>query len=313
MCRSIRQRGCWNNPQWSRHFTACHSIQVLGHLPRSNGITGLLVNAACKNMILDAAFSDKSTSLMQRSCQLYQKTRESRGFQLHACACRPGEAQAVNGHGAAAAAPQPLVLPNGQVLTQIAPLTPEQLAELAHNTQLKNQLYAQLLYRSMAQASPGQAPMQLHHLLNLSPQLMAPGAAPQQHANLSAPLMGLPTGELVQNLLVMPDAQTQASAPAAQPNPKVQPQPSASPQQSSSPAFQSQSLAASMQPVSAEAAAVGMPAAKGSGEKQMAAAEGNAHDAALGAAERIDQSPALGDPDEVKQSSAKRKAAAPAQ
>ena len=53
----------------------------------------------------------------------------------------------------------PLLLPNGHVLHQIAPLTPEQLAELAQNTQLKNQLYAQLLYRSMAQTAPGQPPI----------------------------------------------------------------------------------------------------------------------------------------------------------
>ena len=113
--------------------------------------------------------------------------------------------------------PQPLMLPNGQVLAQIAPLTPEQLAELAQNTQLKNQLYAQLLYRSMAQqaGAGGQPPMQLQHLLNLSPPLLIPQAAPQQGGSAPPPLTAVPAGDLVQNLLMLPLAQAPAAAQAA--------------------------------------------------------------------------------------------------
>lgn len=228
----------------------------------------------------------------------------------HTC-CRPGEGAVVNGHGVTAAAPQPLVLPNGQVLAQIAPLTPEQLAELAQNTQLKNQLYAQLLYRSMAQAGPGQAPMQLHHLLNLSPPLMVPGPMPQQPGSLPSPQMALPTGELVQNLLVMSGAQAQGSSPAAQLGGSGQPQPEALAQQPYSPASQPQSMAAPVkpvQPVSYEAIASGKSPAKECGERPVSAAEGSAQGEALGAAEFIDQSPALEataeGPDEVRHTSA---------
>ena len=212
----------------------------------------------------------------------------------------------VNGHGVTAAAPQPLVLPNGQVLAQIAPLTPEQLAELAQNTTLKNQLYAQLLYRSMAQAGPGQPPLQLHHLLNLSPPLMVPGPVPQQPGSAPNPQLALPTGEQVQNLLVMPGAQAQGSQPIAQPNVSATALPSASLQQPASPAVQPQSMASPVhpvQPVSYGAAASAISPALGSEEKHMAAAEGSAQGATLGAAEHIDQSPALEDanldPDEV--------------
>lgn len=113
--------------------------------------------------------------------------------------------------------PQPLMLPNGHVLAQIAPLTPEQLAELAQNTQLKNQLYAQLLYRSMAQqaSAGGQPPMQLQHLLNLSPPLLIPQAAPQQGGSAPPPLTAVPAGDFVQNLLMLPLAQAPAAAQAA--------------------------------------------------------------------------------------------------
>ena len=225
----------------------------------------------------------------------------------------------VNGHGVAAAAPQPLVLPNGQVLAQIAPLTPEQLAELAQNTQLKNQLYAQLLYRSMAQAGPGQASMQLHHLLNLSPPLMVPGPVPQQPGSLPSPQMTLPTGELVQNLLVMSGAQAQGTTPAAQPGGSAQPQPAALAQPPYSPASQPQSTAAPVkpaQPVSHGAIASGKSLAKDFGERPVAAMEGSAQGAALEVAELIDQSPALEaaeeGPDEARRASACAFAAPPA-
>lgn len=178
-----------------------------------------------------------------------------------------------NGHGMIA--PQPLLLPNGQV-AQMAPLTPEQLAELAQNTQLKNQLYAQLLYRSMAQAAPGQAPMQLHHLLNLSPPLLIP--AQQQHANLPPP-------DLVQNLLMMPMAQAQGSGPMPAPiHPAASawPQPSASTQLPNSPSVQSKAAkppasaaspkvaapANTSEPVSQGGAAGGKAPAQGPGEMQ---------------------------------------------
>ena len=241
------------------------------------------------------------------------------GFHLWKTLCRPAEGHVANGHGIAAAAPQPLVLPSGQVLAQIAPLTPEQLAELAQNTQLKNQLYAQLLYRSMAQAGPGQAPMQLHHLLNLSPPLMVPGAAPQQPASPPNPQMALPTGELVQNLLVMSGAQAQGSSPTAQRSASAKPQPSAPVQQPNSPAVQPQSTAPPakpVQPVSYEAIASAKSPVMGSGERQAAAPEGSSQGAAPGAAERIDQSPAVEaadeDPDEVEHMSLHTSAAPPA-
>lgn len=192
-------------------------------------------------------------------------------------------------------------------------LTPEQLAELAQNTALKNQLYAQLLYRSMAQPGPGQPPLQLHHLLNLSPPLgLVPGPVPQQPSSLPNTQMALPTGEQVQNLLVMSGAQAQGSTPAAQPNLSAQPAPSASFQQPASPAVQPQGMAAPAvspaQPVTYGASASAMSPVMGSGERQVVAAEGSAQGAALGAAEHIDQSPALEaanlDPDEVTLTSA---------
>ena len=202
----------------------------------------------------------------------------------------------VNGHGVAAAAPQPLVLPNGQVLAQIAPLTPEQLAELAQNTTLKNQLYAQLLYRSMAQAGPGQPPLQLHHLLNLSPPLMVPGPVPQQPGSLPNQQLALPTGEQVQNLLVMSGPQAPGSQPAAQLNVSAQPPPSPAFQQPANPAVQPHSMAAPVhpvQPVSYGATASALSPVMGSEARQVAAAEGVAQGAAPVAAEHINQSPAL--------------------
>ena len=144
----------------------------------------------------------------------------------------------VNGHGNAAPAPQPLLLPNGHMLHQIAPLTPEQLAELAQNTQLKNQLYAQLLYRSMAQTAPGQPPMQLQQLLNLSQPLLLAQPGQQQPIIMAPP--GVPPGDLVQNLLMMPMRQAPQPAPAtAKPDSALQPQPAASAQPSASYAIQS--------------------------------------------------------------------------
>ena len=166
----------------------------------------------------------------------------------------------VNGHGNAAPAPQPLLLPNGHVLHQIAPLTPEQLAELAQNTQLKNQLYAQLLYRSMAQTAPGQPPMQLQQLLNLSQPLLLAQPGQQQPIIMAPP--GVPPGDLVQNLLMMPMRQAPQPAPAAgKPAPAPHPQPAASAQPSASHAFQSQAIPAlsppgagtALQPVAASA------------------------------------------------------------
>ncbi len=174
--------------------------------------------------------------------------------------CRPSDAYMVNGHGNAAPAPQPLLLPNGHVLHQIAPLTPEQLAELAQNTQLKNQLYAQLLYRSMAQTAPGQPPLQLQQLLNLSQPLLLAQPGQQQPIMMAPP--GVPPGDLVQNLLMMPMRQAPQPAPAAaKPASAPHPQPAASAQPGASHASQSQAIPAlspplagtALQPVAASA------------------------------------------------------------
>lgn len=157
-----------------------------------------------------------------------------------------------NGHGNAAPAPQPLLLPNGHVLHQIAPLTPEQLAELAQNTQLKNQLYAQLLYRSMAQTGPGQPPMQLQHLLNISQPLLLAQPGQQQPIVMAPP--GVPPGDLVQNLLTMPMRQAPQPAPAtAKSGSAPQPQPAASAQPSASNTIQSYANAALSPPAAAPA------------------------------------------------------------
>ena len=159
--------------------------------------------------------------------------------------CRPSDGYMVNGHGNAAPAPQPLLLPNGHVLHQIAPLTPEQLAELAQNTQLKNQLYAQLLYRSMAQTAPGQPPMQLQQLLNLSQPLLLAQPGQQQPIIMAPP--GVPPGDFVQNLLMMP------TRPALQPASASHPQPAASAQPGASHALQSQATPALSSPLAGTA------------------------------------------------------------
>ncbi|CAK0786830.1 hypothetical protein CVIRNUC_010044 [Coccomyxa viridis] len=181
-------------------------------------------------------------------------------FQPTVAPYRPSDAYMVNGHGNAAPAPQPLLLPNGHVLHQIAPLTPEQLAELAQNTQLKNQLYAQLLYRSMAQTAPGQPPLQLQQLLNLSQPLLLAQPGQQQPIMMAPP--GVPPGDLVQNLLMMPMRQAPQPAPAAaKPASAPHPQPAASAQPGASHASQSQAIPAlspplagtALQPVAASA------------------------------------------------------------
>lgn len=197
--------------------------------------------------------------------------------------CRPNNSPATNGHAAPAPMPQPLMLPNGQVLAQIAPLTPEQLAELAQNTQLKNQLYAQLLYRSMAQqaGAGGQPPMQLQHLLNLSPPLLIPQAAPQQGGSAPPPLTAAPAGDFVQNLLMLPLAQAPGAAQAASAAPAQNGGAIASAQNAAAPA----KAGAAASPGAAPDGASPSGAAQPQEQQKAAATEGSAQAGAAPAGE----------------------------